>query len=915
VNDRWNETWHRLREWTNGQAPSEALAAQIMHHEGFTAIDPSHPLGGRDGKKDAVATFEGNKWIMAAYFPRGQRSLHDIKEKFVSDYDGVATNQAFGMAFVTNQELTLGEREVLTTSVSGPTKIYHLERISIILDRPDMHAVRAQFLGIDEADGIPTALTRNDSRAQTLSRWERQAEKRRRQRLQAAGVPPDRLDLVAGSMRDSIHEEIDVPPGEVRLILAPMGRGKTEIAHKWYLDALNKARSTTSAPIPLWLRARTLNTDVEAAVVGELGRPIISTAGAAIVVDGLDEIDPVQAERIMDSAEEFAAGWPKVSVLATGRPQRFLMRYQKAELPAWSSAYGRDLVRIMTGERLPSRLLSPETIDALHLPLLAITIGSRIASGNSAPASRSQLLSSIAEQSLLAARIDLTSQLVSTLTQIAAHVVETGGSSFRAGDLSPDALLEVERTPLVSNDNGQFTFVLPVLEQFYAMQALLKGQVSWENAASTTGFPRWRYALALAVDISDSLTADRIMALLAASNPAAASWILRELFSSRRTSRSSPEDLENLIALPIHSEISFTESSSAPLALAASLRLRDAELTWRSGLGKVARLLGGTLPDGGIPQWDVSLHNTNLTICEIRALRGADIEAHDFGPYFWTEDMDWGRWTSRRSVTIPGGPVARWQWAHGNLKYSLENIFRNFDLECDPSGMLAAERQWKLARIINDQYHEDPISVADLREKIAEQLARTADVVRASWSSSKGSYDRDDLLWLDERLTGSGATVERPHLAPDRTTGHWLWSRYTPTHLQALVNQILAAAIDGYRDLVERNFPNFGPALGRYSIWPIRITGVLNVPPEESLTGRIMDDPRPALSYFLVHDNESSRDGRADIQLASMVEFNEDDAFDLIKRSARIGGPFAPTALHHEALRLTDKPATEYAYS
>jgi len=31
---RWDETWHRLLEWTNGQAQSERLAAQILISEG-----------------------------------------------------------------------------------------------------------------------------------------------------------------------------------------------------------------------------------------------------------------------------------------------------------------------------------------------------------------------------------------------------------------------------------------------------------------------------------------------------------------------------------------------------------------------------------------------------------------------------------------------------------------------------------------------------------------------------------------------------------------------------------------------------------------------------------------------------------------------------------------------------------------
>ena len=46
------ETFNRLLNWDRGQAPSERLAAIILSNEGFMGIDPSHPLGGKDGLKD-----------------------------------------------------------------------------------------------------------------------------------------------------------------------------------------------------------------------------------------------------------------------------------------------------------------------------------------------------------------------------------------------------------------------------------------------------------------------------------------------------------------------------------------------------------------------------------------------------------------------------------------------------------------------------------------------------------------------------------------------------------------------------------------------------------------------------------------------------------------------------------------------
>jgi tetratricopeptide (TPR) repeat protein len=177
---RWDETWHRLSNWTNGQAPSERLAVQVLYQSGYEAIDPSHPLGGPDGAKDAVMQRGGEKWIMAAYFPRGQQSFSAIKAKLASDYLGVGKHKALGLAFITNQEISIGERRILSETVSGALDLYHLERVVSILDMPMMASVRTQFLQIDPAAprspvivtalslataGVPDIAARTDEKA------------------------------------------------------------------------------------------------------------------------------------------------------------------------------------------------------------------------------------------------------------------------------------------------------------------------------------------------------------------------------------------------------------------------------------------------------------------------------------------------------------------------------------------------------------------------------------------------------------------------------------------------------------------------------------------------------------------------------------------------------------------------------
>jgi hypothetical protein len=160
--DRWDETWRRLREWTNGQAPSERLAVQLLLFSGYEDVDPSHPHGGPDGGQDILCKKDGLRCLAAVYFPREPQNFSETKKKFQSDFQKAeALQPPIGrFLFITNQELRRaqrGELHKLAEKVARDIDVhlYHLERITGILDFPGMHAVRHQFLGIgdDPNDG------------------------------------------------------------------------------------------------------------------------------------------------------------------------------------------------------------------------------------------------------------------------------------------------------------------------------------------------------------------------------------------------------------------------------------------------------------------------------------------------------------------------------------------------------------------------------------------------------------------------------------------------------------------------------------------------------------------------------------------------------------------------------------------
>ena len=144
------ETWRRLLNWDRGHSASERLSAHILRFAGYSSVDPSHPLGGPDGLKDILCEKDDKRWVAAVYFPRGSKNFSDVKYKFIDDLEGVQDNNADGLIFLSNQELTLGQRDQLIEEANNvDVDLFHLERIASILDSPPNYGIRLEFLDIE----------------------------------------------------------------------------------------------------------------------------------------------------------------------------------------------------------------------------------------------------------------------------------------------------------------------------------------------------------------------------------------------------------------------------------------------------------------------------------------------------------------------------------------------------------------------------------------------------------------------------------------------------------------------------------------------------------------------------------------------------------------------------------------------
>ncbi|MGB3287476.1 hypothetical protein [Mycolicibacter algericus] len=134
---------------------SERLAGHLLFAEGYRSIDPSHPLGGPDQGADAMCVKDGKRWVMASYFAYGPHPFAEIKVKLETDIDAARHRGPYGVAFVTNQKLTNGEKDKLR-AVGGSiaVDVFHLERNVHLLDGPAMSQIREQYIYIP-ATGLP----------------------------------------------------------------------------------------------------------------------------------------------------------------------------------------------------------------------------------------------------------------------------------------------------------------------------------------------------------------------------------------------------------------------------------------------------------------------------------------------------------------------------------------------------------------------------------------------------------------------------------------------------------------------------------------------------------------------------------------------------------------------------------------
>ncbi|MFD5079549.1 hypothetical protein [Streptomyces sp. NPDC058371] len=737
----------------------------------------------------------------------------------------------------------------------------------------------------------PTGAVDSALRQQRLDLVRRQAQASRRVRL--SPVPADRRDAVLEWMAEHPEPAV-VPEGEVRVLVGPMGAGKSERAGRWLEEGLEAAELDDEVEIPVWLEARKVTGSLSATVTEAIGGAPIRPC--RVVIDDLSSLAPGQADQLLDEARHLVLVWPRVQVLATSREGVRVAREECLTADAWPRERGADLLRCVLGAEVPPAACTPEARKLMTSPLLVIAMAARITGGKQIDTSPLQLLSGLARDIIDRERRPQTNdQTWDRLAQLATRILtslEPVPAALFATDPQVWALTD---TDLVVDDEAGLRFTLPLFEQYFAAQALRSDMVALEEAAGAHAFPSWRYALAFAVSTVPEETGEEWMLRLARANPAAASWILDEITRPRRpfVYRDTPEE--------------GTESS-----LKAGAQLREAVQAFLTGFDACGPQLAHH-HHGRLVQWGVRLRgHGGMILCEAREATQPELVPLPDIP------LDGARaagWQSGTAFELPSGHLERWRWARDRLSEPLARLLHQRRLPLPPGSPLEGERIWSLAQQImkfrHQQWAEPVIPLADLRAAVAQMMSRVNASQMFRQASGRAEVDSHDIRWIDDRLTGlHGEHLGPQRLLPDRrsSANRQRWQDYSPDLTVSILTEVLRDAVVGYRDLVSENFPRFGSALGLRSVLPVRVEGQV-ITREDGPEGS-------CLYYTLTPDLDSPLDAVPQVSL-TLAEAPQ----PLRDETGLMEGGNAQTVFHRTSDHMISlptgdpRPATNIAYN
>ncbi|WP_129586619.1 hypothetical protein [Microterricola viridarii] len=653
-----------------------------------------------------------------------------------------------------------------------------------------LHAFSQEF-------GAPMRLTPSDE-AQLLRRA---SAARRRVRLEPFGIDEEVISAAFDSLRTRVPV---VAPGEVRVLIGPVGSGKSEVAEDWFLSTVDRFAVEAAATRPIWLHAREMRNDsLETNVARTMSVDALATRGASIVVDGLDEVEAALAARIVAEAKVFAGTHKKSGALLTCRPGVLESTRDHSHLEGLSQEEATLLIERVAGSARVTWSWNPLLADAVRRPFFALAAAIAIREGER-PTGQADLIARLVQRALssesAASAAVRSSEIYALLIRMAIEATRTGnvrdGLTFQERQQVRASTLVHER---VADQSLEFT--LPIFQQWFAAQGVLADPATTLSAIeSLESFDRWRWVLAIAGIASSEEQLDSLLEQVFLWNPGAGAWLLTQIAEGHswfRPSASAPIESEN-----------------------AKARLLRATRAVVSSIGPLApTMFPINAPDDPIVlgvRTDGSQVSSGWLSDSSGGDRVIDLPV-DVGP-FRQEREGWRFW---RSGAIPEGAEWPWLLPVDRIASSSLDLLNRTSLFGPENGVWRTESAYRTARSLIGQQSilHAPMSRELLLDRASALLQHTPEPETTLFVTGNRRIPGLDLLNLVAVLNAStrkefGRLVPRPDFPAKKAESTWVWDIYSDEQLQRFYAETFGLACVAYDEAVSTVFLKFAWAMG-----------------------------------------------------------------------------------------------------
>jgi hypothetical protein len=442
-------------------------------------------------------------------------------------------------------------------------------------------------------------------------------------------------------------------------------------------------------------------------------------------------------------------------------------------------------------------------------------------------------------------------------------------------------------------------FALPVIEQYFAAQALLRDDSAANfSLASMDDFEAWRWAYVIAAGFGDADDVDRLIERLGDRWPGAAIWVTAQAVSSGLAIEKAPDiDIPDAHEYALRIRRALAALTAWLPEASAQTKLIDSD---RRVVTVATRVADGWLTAG------IVLGGNQDT---------AEFDS-DVDPLAPGNAWDIPIVVSSRVRAYE--PSWTWSLACGWLASSLKDLLKGRRFPISPTSHLAQERAWHLARcLVGDcgRAHRPVEAVAVCRAGRA-----LIELLRGDRPTSTVGFDRGpinfairEVVALVRQAESQDGPFVRPWRVPDKVIfeGSSVSRTYTEGALLELAAGIYAAALRGYEEIIGRWFPQLSPTLGWASVAPIRLDITL-IPATDGGEPRfiIIESAAESVQEAGVHPRRGSR---ADFdRFWSSADLQRSEWTTALRPG--VGGWHSLSGHFGGADLFSDTPATDLAY-